>query len=632
MTGNVMVYSFDCLYAGQDKDLRSIPAGWVNKTVCGCGLTSLAIENEDEDCVIAVPNVALVRNKVSQYRNHQEKVQGNALCGARRRFDGEVMGVWGEVSEEEVRMYVERVRKVGTPVKILVTYDSLWKVEHLIMKDCDRGRRWRYSNCCRLIVDESNKLVSYMSLKVEHKNGERNIDVINHLYEVARQAMQTVTFISATPVAMAYVPEFISRLPQVEMRWKQGRKVVPICMKRSNPCAALEDEIIRPMKRDGEVRVADRVVRKVIVFVNSVNTIHRVLSECRLERDEVAVVCGDTSINSYKTRGFNILQDPSSLPTYTFVTSTGFQGIDLNDSEAMTVVVSSTEKKHYMIDLSTDLMQAISRQRDRNNPNQDRFIYIYNQDPFSEKTESQLISEIDSVHDRVKDNCENLLRLNRGSRSYRSEAETLSQSPDFVRYTFQASPGADYQLNEALFQSEKYYILETRRRYTQGFDLTADYAREHGVTPFIIPPPTATSSLTYKAILAMHQSMTAEAQRNGGETDYSVFTPDQLSSEYFTIIDKCHSHYHRYFPNSTYARKMALAIGDTDLQFQLHISQLFHKGNYTMKQVKATLNQAYSQYGISRKAKDYDLQEFGYKIRITMPQRRKHIRILETPG
>lgn len=60
---------FDARYASEVEDLDSIPAGYINKTVCGCGLTSLAIEKEKGNTIIAVPSVDLVNNKVSQYPN-----------------------------------------------------------------------------------------------------------------------------------------------------------------------------------------------------------------------------------------------------------------------------------------------------------------------------------------------------------------------------------------------------------------------------------------------------------------------------------------------------------------------------------------------------------------------------------
>ena len=49
-------------FAGLDPQFKEIPNGYVNKTVCGCGLTSVALEN-DLDTIIAVPTIYLAINK-----------------------------------------------------------------------------------------------------------------------------------------------------------------------------------------------------------------------------------------------------------------------------------------------------------------------------------------------------------------------------------------------------------------------------------------------------------------------------------------------------------------------------------------------------------------------------------------
>ena len=118
-----MEYTFNCPHAGQDPNFRNVPAGYINKTVCGCGITSVAIEG-DEDCVIAVPNVSLVINKISQYYNTQLETQGDPNSGARSRFGGEVFGVYGDIDEGDIYNYVQRVREAKTPIKVSVSITS----------------------------------------------------------------------------------------------------------------------------------------------------------------------------------------------------------------------------------------------------------------------------------------------------------------------------------------------------------------------------------------------------------------------------------------------------------------------------------------------------------------------------
>ena len=126
---------FDTEFVGQNKDFKEIPNGYIDKTICGCGLTSVALEN-DVNTIIAVPNVALVLNKVAQYPN--------------KRYKGEILGVYGNTSNEEIESYLKRAKII----KIMVTYDSLYKVDRLLNK-------------CRFIVDESDQLLKHIKMKVK---------------------------------------------------------------------------------------------------------------------------------------------------------------------------------------------------------------------------------------------------------------------------------------------------------------------------------------------------------------------------------------------------------------------------------------------------------------------------------
>jgi hypothetical protein len=118
---------FDTEFVGQKQGFNKVPTGYIDKTICGCGLTSVALEN-NIDTIIAVPSVALVINKVCQYPNE--------------RFNGMIFGVYGGIDAEDINEYVSRVDSYRGTLKIMVTYDSLYKVEYLL-------------NRCRLIIDES---------------------------------------------------------------------------------------------------------------------------------------------------------------------------------------------------------------------------------------------------------------------------------------------------------------------------------------------------------------------------------------------------------------------------------------------------------------------------------------------
>lgn len=285
---------FTTEYVGQDPTFKTIPNGYIDKTICGCGLTTIALENE-EDTIIAVPTTQLVDNKANQYPNE--------------RYKGEILGVYGGIDKDDVNQYVERCRRVQHPIKILVCYDSLYKVEHLL----DR---------CKFVIDESDQLIKNIGLKIKDKRSD--LDVYSYLLEQAERHKENVSFISATPVPVKYLPKWVGELEQIKLCFSNTIKITPMFMKRTYPYKALQEEIIRPLSKDGEVSIGDRTIKKVIVFINSVENILKVVKECRLNSDDVAILCGDSTRNDYKIRGYKRIDKPNDLPKYTFITSSGF--------------------------------------------------------------------------------------------------------------------------------------------------------------------------------------------------------------------------------------------------------------------------------------------------------------------
>lgn len=285
---------FETEFAGQKAGFNEIPIGYIDKTICGCGLTSIALENH-LSTIIAVPNIPLVVNKVSQYPNN--------------RYDGEIYGVYGTTTKDDINQYVERCKLRKKPIKIMVCYDSLCKVEYLLKE-------------CRFIIDESDQLLKNIGLKIKDKRGD--IDVYSYLLEKAEKNKDKVSFISATPIPIEYLPKWIGELEQIKLVFSNTIKITPMMMKRQYPYKSLQEEIIRPIKTTGAVTIGDREIRKVIVFINSVENILKIVRECQLNPEDVAVLCGDNTRNDFKIRGYKRIDRPDNLPRYTFITSSGF--------------------------------------------------------------------------------------------------------------------------------------------------------------------------------------------------------------------------------------------------------------------------------------------------------------------
>jgi hypothetical protein len=117
--------NYDTEYATQS--MTCIPPGYIDKSICACAMTSVALEN-DENIVLAVPTIYLSINKADQYPND--------------RSGNKVLPVWGDTSSTDINNYLFE----NPVIKIICTYDSLPKVNHLLPD-------------CHLIIDESNMLL-----------------------------------------------------------------------------------------------------------------------------------------------------------------------------------------------------------------------------------------------------------------------------------------------------------------------------------------------------------------------------------------------------------------------------------------------------------------------------------------
>lgn len=230
--------------------------------------------------------------------------------------------------------------------------------------------------------------------------------------------------------------------------------------------------------------MAGKTFQKAIIFINSVSQVVEIIKDTGLDKSECGIICGDTVKNDLKIRGINRYNASLEMPKYLFITSSGFCGIDIKDNSAMPIVVSNTAKSWQMIDILTDLKQAVSRQRDKTNPNYGYYIFIYKQSIFK-KSESELIEILDKIYEKIKSGIEIYkAALNIG------EEEGFMMDNNFKAYT--SFNGYEYTINENAFNADKYFILEIRNQYTKGFDINGKLGNAEIIEPIELP-----KSVTY---------------------------------------------------------------------------------------------------------------------------------------
>ncbi|HMT02787.1 MAG TPA: DEAD/DEAH box helicase family protein, partial [Burkholderiales bacterium] len=420
----MIIYNISTEFASQSPELKGeLPlCSYIDKTICGCGLTTMAIEN-NKNTIIAMPTINLVNNKSSQYPNN--------------RFKYKVFGLIGGISKSDIEVYVNTCLKLKHPIKILTTYDSFYKLE-------------KYFNLCDIIIDESNRLLSSAHLKISNKTSSKAVDVISELFKLTEKYKDRVSFISATPIPLTYMPKWMEKLNQIKLNWSNTIKVKPILFERTYPYKALIDELILPIEKKGYININGVIVKKLIIFLNSVTDIMNVLRNAELNSNDVRLLIADNDVNSnkiknYKRLSFKDNQETKSLSKYTFATSCAFDGIDLYDDESINVVVSNVNKHFTMIDIATDLKQAVSRQRMKTNIHYNKYIYIYNKIIF-EKDEQILIDKIN----KLKDNLGQSIQLYEIAKNENLKDGFMVDN-DFIAYTNYLYDKDTYVINENLF-------------------------------------------------------------------------------------------------------------------------------------------------------------------------------------
>jgi hypothetical protein len=540
-----ILFNCDTEYASESMSV--IPSGYIDKSICACGMTTVALES-DKNVVLAVPTIYLAINKADQYPNE--------------RSNNTVLPVWGDTSTSEIDDYVN-----SSPVtKIICTYDSLRKVKHLLPD-------------CHLIIDESNMLLSATKQRPE---------AIATLFEIANEYQDTVSFISATPIPLQYMPDWISEIDQVKIAWSNIMKAVPIICERTYPFKSLSDEFLRPLKRNNSMTLSGKTFSKVIVFINTVSQISKVIKDAELSKSECGIICGDSLKNDIKISGIDRYRS-GPLPKYLFITSSGFCGIDLIDDDAMTIVVSNTGKDWQMIDLLTDLKQAISRQRNKNNPNYGCYIYIYNQSIFSQD-EGQLLNKIENVRRKIELNIPYYDDLkSKGQESY------FMCDNDFKAYTL--FKDGRYTINEQAFNSDKYFIMETRRQYVDGFNIKGYLGNVTLNEPASIP-----KDVSYRDLIGYF-----EDNHYNGVIDWGIYS---TRVEWIKLIEDSYKIYKKVWKDFTYAKEMVDNHDDTHKLILIDMKKNFSVGStYSRSRVKEILNKIYCTHKINRVPKYYDLEE-----------------------
>lgn len=325
------------------------------KSVAGVGGTTLAITNK-EDYVIAGSSVELVINKADQHDN--------------------LIPVYAGVYAKDIIKEIGIKRDLGIPVKIITTYDSLYKVVDALGIDVQNYK---------LLVDELQVLLK-ASDKFKPKVVTKVLDQV--------ELFKSVCFMTATPTPRKYFPPQISKLDYYRVVWEDSEKMV---VNKAN------------IKGDMNKKVTAIALHHLdnggtpLFFYNSLSgivpCIKNLIKVRGITHRDVKIICANTEANKaylkeqlgkdwlpekplykeYDKEG-NVFMNPRNK-SIQFCTKYAFEGLDFSVEDAYTYVISDVKNKHRhhtRIDISTDLQQVAGRCRNQNPLSKRECVFLWN--------------------------------------------------------------------------------------------------------------------------------------------------------------------------------------------------------------------------------------------------------------
>ena len=576
-------------YAGDNPELTEIPRGWIDKKIAGVGLTTLAIE-QHTNTIIFVPTKTLIWNKVQQYPND--------------RCSFTVLGVDGDTNDSFMdvdSVLHEQLINQGY-YKVICTIDSYTKVK-------------KYLGECKIIVDESQLILQYMHMKANNSSsGEA--DVYTRFLNDISNFRDSVSFISATPPDRKYFHKqhgWIEELPFIEFQFEDVAKVKPFLFQRNNPTLSVYNEIILPLLENGSVDVYEKPdtnsgtvisVEGAVIFLNSIKEIKKMIDKIDSKyKDKIGYIVGDSLKNSVSLANYQKITDVNNLPKIVFITSTGFQGIDLYSKTHIQIIVGSAESSYCKYNLDT-VKQMISRVRDFDNIHYGTYMYYYSQNQMQQE-EEQIDAEYKKLNGIATAACKN---INNATDAEEREYQEQATKEDVFTYIYKEDD--TYVVNTTLLEYEAESRKELSKIFTDGFDFR--YACFYNETPIDFQKPKnydysrkgSKNKLGYPAMLDAFNGYVST-----GTEPETTFTANTTYQEIKFVYEKTGKIYQRQdlfikAVNKLKEEEMLLTLKH-QIQAAFNMYWL-----YDSDEIKEKLQEVYDNNQLNRKAKTGDLIEF----------------------
>jgi hypothetical protein len=530
----------------------------VDKGVCGCGYTQLCLTNED-DIILCSPRKSLLENKLEQNVgcHYFQPVTLSSKEKRQLKLDTKekVQEYCLKFQSFLLKDYLDKCEQKGSPLKLLVTYDSLPRlIENLIFYEVDLFK-------IKTIVDEFQLVFSDARFKADTE-----LDFINYLTKKCKN----VVYLSGTPMLDSYlniVSEF-DGLNYYVLRWNDDilSRVEISKIKTSNLEKSAVELINLYLEGLGPTKIVNgEEVRskEAVLYVNNVSMVTSIVKTAKLTPDQVNIITAKTPENLRKIKkcgkDFNFGRIPLKGEKHkliTLCTSTAFCGVDMYSETAKSYIFSSCSLKTMAVDISIELPQIVGRQRLESNPFR-RDVTLFYTEYVKEFSEKDFMEYVESkkmrtksqreVYELVKkEKSEDIVNSHRrdirewiiGNNYKDSYTSILRDSGDFTFNSLMfAADLRSWELQNRIYSNEKEIVrvLENSGKIVESLDTTT---KEKNIEEMV-------SNSNFEDRLRFLVSYVLEFPDRFNSIPesyrkYFIFTPEELESSNYRkdVLDK----------------------------------------------------------------------------------------------
>ncbi len=298
--------------------ITEIPTNTIlNKTITGCGATTLEI-NASRDSIIIVPNVPVIVGKKAKHDFLFTVHEGISKEDVKAYLAGEHDGYRKIMTTPEGfdKKVLPAMYETGTPI-----YEDYF-----------------------LLLDECEKTIQDVGYR-----GDIYLPV-EDFFKFKGKAM-----VSATPI--------IPSDPRFEDQGFETLKITPTYDHRQPLTLIVTNNTVAVLRKSLELTAEKQA--KVCIFINSTDTILGLIETLKLQ-GRCKVFCSETSVRKLKRQNFSDVSDKlGELADINFLTSRFYSAVDIElPYKPYVIILSDVIRAEFsMIDPHTEVVQAIGRFR-----------------------------------------------------------------------------------------------------------------------------------------------------------------------------------------------------------------------------------------------------------------------------